>query len=455
MSGLVMGKWRKENIAFEMLPKFVPVGEETEIRIRSLDGDARFAEGAAFWLRVMPMEWLGSPWSEVHAPASEIRVENGVLRFRHVFREEQEHIVELKAAGGPKSDPALGLHVDSSPIDLRIYALDADLFARRPLKGDIHMHSFRSDGRESPAFVAASCRRIGLDFMAVTDHGRYAPSIEAQDAFRDMPVDLMICRGEEVHPPENPVHMIHFGGGESINDTMRADPARYAREVGELEAELSGEPLLSDPEVRRMAASCRWVFDRIRACGGLGVFCHPYWKVDEGYHIPGALVTWMFRSQPYDAFELIGGYHRHEADSNTLQVARYGEERAQGRRIPVVGVSDAHGCAASPLFGWYHTIAWAEAPTLEAVQRAIRGEWSVAVEAMPGEVPRAYGPFRLVKLALFLLREVFPMHDDRCATEGDAMLAHLRGEPDAYARLEQLQGGVRRMMERLWADSGG
>jgi len=35
--------------------------------------------------------------------------------------------------------------------------------------------------------------------------------------------------------------------------------------------------------------------------------------------------------QPFDAFELIGGFHPYELDSNTLQVARYHEERAQGR----------------------------------------------------------------------------------------------------------------------------
>jgi hypothetical protein len=40
---------------------------------------------------------------------------------------------------------------------------------------------------------------------------------------------------------------------------------------------------------------------------------------------------------------------------------------------------------------------------------------------LPGEVVRVYGPFRLVKYALFLLREVFPAHDELCREESAAM----------------------------------
>mgnify|MGYP001810430457 FL=1 len=223
---------------------------------------------------------------------------------------------------------------------------------------------------------------------------------------------------------------------------------RPEKEVDAYEAKVEG---VADPLARRHIASCNWVFDQIRACGGLGIFCHPYWKVREGYHISGAVTSWMFRNQPYDAYELIGGYHKFEADSNTLQVARYHEERAKGRTIPIVGVSDAHGCAESPLFGWYYTIAWSEAQTRESISDSIRAGWSVAVEAMEGEVPRAYGPFRLVKLALFLIRDVFPLHDDLCGTEADAMFAHLRGETDAAEMLAKRSGRVAALYQALWA----
>ena len=89
-------------------------------------------------------------------------------------------------------------------------------------------------------------------------------------------------------------------------------------------------------------------------------------------------------------------------NSNTLQVARYYEERAKSNEIPIVGVSDAHGCETGSLFGWYYTIVFS--PTLEHADlvTSIKDLFSVAVEAIPGESVRAYGPFRLVKYALFL-----------------------------------------------------
>ena len=47
----------------------------------------------------------------------------------------------------------------------RVYSLAPDLLALRPLRGDFHMHSTCSDGKQPPAHVAARCRQIGLDFM--------------------------------------------------------------------------------------------------------------------------------------------------------------------------------------------------------------------------------------------------------------------------------------------------
>jgi len=449
MSGMVYGDRKQEVIDYEIWPKVVPVGQETVLHVRNLYPLPFVVEGAPFGVCVMPMEGLGHPWPDRFAAPVVTRYEQGGIRVSAYFAAEQEYIVEIRPlAMGPDGAPNLAEGTDAAVISLRVFALEADLFARRPWKGDIHMHSFHSDGRESPGFVAASCRKIGMDFMAVTDHGRYAPSIEAQENFKNVPLDMLICRGEEVHPPENPVHMIHFGGSESINDLMRSDPEGYFKAIDAYERKVEE---ITDPAIRRHIASCCWVFDRIRAVGGLGVFCHPYWKVREGYHIAGGVTSWMLENKPFDAYELIGGYYKYEADSNTLQIARYHEERAKGRSLPIVGVSDAHGCAASPLFGWYYTISWAEKLTRETVSDAIREGFSVAVEAMEGEVPRAYGPFRLVKLALFLIREVFPLHDSLCDAESEAMFAHLRGEASGAQGLERLSGGVPQLYERLWA----
>src|SRR5512143_326320 len=131
------------------------------------------------------------------------------------------------------------------------------------------MHSQRADGKEAPAYVAGMCRRIGLDFMALTDHGQYLPSLEAIQAYEGVDLDLAMYPGEEVHPPDNLLHMVNFGGSSSVNQRFREESELYQREVAAIQAGLDGLPEGVDPY---MAASSLWCFDQIRRAGGFGLF---------------------------------------------------------------------------------------------------------------------------------------------------------------------------------------
>ena len=415
-----------ESRHYDIIPRVVRADATTTIAIRPRFTHVAFSSDAAYRAVVYPGEHY-LPRSGDAVTARLERAGDG-LTVTHTFAGEQEHILEILDTSG-----------EEETVSLRVllYSVAADLFGCAPYKGDVHMHSHHSDGRESPAFVAASCRHIGLDFMALTDHGQYAPSIESQEAFAGHDLDLLICRGEEVHPPDNPVHMISFGSSFSVNEAIAADRPTYDAAVQGIEADLPAE---FDADTRHQVASCHWVFDQIRAGDGLGVFCHPYWHVRHGYTPSAAVTAALFERQPFDAYEVIGGYHRHEVDSNTLQVARYHEERIRGRQLPIVGVSDAHGCHNSDLFGWYYTIVLAPELTQASLIEGVRELRSVAVEALPGESVRVYGPLRLVQYALFLLNQVFPAHDDLCAEEGRLMLAHASGDEEAGPALAALKG---------------
>jgi predicted metal-dependent phosphoesterase TrpH len=61
-----------------------------------------------------------------------------------------------------------------------------------PLRGDFHVHSRHSDGKEEPAVVCANYRRDGFDFLAITDHRRYFPSLRAIEAYKNIPTGLKI-----------------------------------------------------------------------------------------------------------------------------------------------------------------------------------------------------------------------------------------------------------------------
>lgn len=81
----------------------------------------------------------------------------------------------------------------------------------------------------------------------------------------------------------------------------------------------------------------------------------------------------------------------------------------------------------------------------------IKGLKSVAVEALPGNPVRVYGPYRLVKYVLFLIREVFPIHDELCYEEGRLMLEHIAGNESAAKILAEYRGRVAKRMDRFWS----
>ncbi len=422
---------------FDVFPRVVRAGRETEITIRPLYEHTLFKSPFPYRLLMFPAGGLPGQPGSTSALELEPDWTDGLLRFRYAFANEQEYILVVENTSGlPRA----------RTYEFRFFALEDDLFYRRPYKGDLHMHSFRSDGHEAPAYVAGACRRIGLDFMAVTDHRQYEPSLEAIRAFQGLPVDLRIYPGEEVHPPDNPVHIINFGGGFSLNQVFREDEERYRAEVQAIANGLTNFPKEVD---RYIYASCVWCFNQIRAGSGLGVFCHPYWLSRHRYDISETIVSLVMERQPYDALELLGGYHLYEIESNMLQVARYHEERARGKRIPIVGVSDAHGCERD-LFGWFYTVVFSPSTDLPDLVQSIKDLYSVAIDALPENPQRAHGPFRLALYAHFLLREIFPLHDALCLEEGRQMLAFLAGDYHAKAQLGALQGRTAALYDHLW-----
>ena len=92
-----------------------------------------------------------------------------------------------------------------------------------------------------------------------------------------------------------------------------------------------------------------------------------------------------------------------------------------------MGVSDAHGVHSS-YAGWFYTVVFSETLTLDDLKKNIKNFYSVAVESMPNEDTRIYGEFRLVKFTEFLLREYFPVHDNRCFIEGTIIESKKTGE---------------------------
>ena len=437
---------RQENRFFEVRPRIVPADRQSVVEIIPIHEHAQFKPDCTYEVTYAPMislpQWGG--W----APGKKLTIvpQNGRLTMTAWFEGEQEHAFVLESTCGDKKR-TIG--------QFRVYSLMDDLYGLRPYKGDFHLHSHYSDGVESPAYVAGACRRAGLHFMALTDHRSYASSLKAREAFAGVPVDLRIYPGEEVHSPDNPVHVVSFGANAGVTELYRNDETAYRKEVAALMASLPPTPAGVN---RFQYAACQWVVERIHERNGMAMFCHPYWVTGNRHNLDEALLDQIFGAQVFDAFELISGDSRESlltTDINGLQVARYQEERAKGRRLAVCGISDTHGIERSDAFGRYFTVCFAPSPDLPDLIASIKDLRSVAVECPGGDIQRSYGPFRLVRYTHFLLREVFPQHDELCFEEGRLMIQHASGDAAAAARIALLQGQTAALYERCWAPIAG
>lgn len=182
---------KHENVYFKVEPKIVPADREVTIKIEPLYDHSKFVNMAEYEVTYVPIELFTRKATFAFKPKSNVKLVDGALYITEFFEGEQEHLLKIEEIyNGTRK--YIG--------EFRIYSLENDLYSKRPYKGDMHMHSYHSDGEESPAFVAASCRKIGLDFMAITDHELYHPSIEAQESFTEVEIDLKIFRGEEFTP---------------------------------------------------------------------------------------------------------------------------------------------------------------------------------------------------------------------------------------------------------------
>lgn len=451
---------------FDYWPRVFAAGVETQIRIRPLGGRPRFLPGESYKLVICALEQGKPQWFPVSADFREKTVTadwEGGFTFSHTFPSEQAYYLRFFNGAGER--------VEQFPV----YCVEGDLVGRYPFRGDTHLHSTFSDGRQLPEVVCANYRRYGYDFLAITDHHRYQPSLRAIEFFRDVPTELCICPGEEVQLPpanglKNDVHIINFGGLWSVNDLV---PGAEVKELGTapsvrslegscppsmdreaydaLMQKLTEEISVPEGVDPMPAASCKWIFDQIRRAGGLGIFAHPCW-INDVYHVPDKLWRLMVREKWFDAFEVLGGesYFEH----NGFQAVRYYEDRADGFRYPIVGASDSHNSNSSngkAMVG--ATIVLSPENDREALIRSVRDFYSVAVDNVSAE-PRLVGDSRLVRYCWFLQEFYFPGHDDLCSEEGRLMKQYAAGteeeKQEALAHLGLIHGRVRRNMHKYF-----
>ncbi len=457
---------RTELYNYDIFPKVVTAGKEVEITIRPLGLQSAFAEETV--LKVYPLQERIYELDETPRQRAEYKLTpcaDGCLRFTHTFCGEQEHYIVINE--GTRKE-----------VRLSVYAVEGDLVGKIPLMGDLHLHTIRSDGNQDPAIVAAHLRQRGYDFIAITDHGNFSGSLESIDAYRDVPIEMNLMTGEEVHLPDCHLHCVHVGGKYSINalvgdirekmsgkvnpQTVEAHPEVFTKMEG---SDFPGA--MTDEEFHRVineyaedldipagipkfvyAGFC-WECDQIRKAGGMAIFPHPYWIHGNAYHGDERLTQHIFNTKPFDAFEVLGGENYFE--QNGHQTVHYYEAKAKGLNIPVVGSSDSHSSVNNRNAFIAETICFADKNNTDGVISAIRAGRSVALDTISTEF-RLVGDFRLVKYACFLMNEYFPLHQAACNEQGRAMKEYYCGDrEEGRAMLEFTKDRMAKFWKKYFA----
>ncbi|NUQ98075.1 MAG: CehA/McbA family metallohydrolase [Streptomyces sp.] len=209
-------------------------------------------------------------------------------------------------------------------------------------RGDCHLHSWYSDGRRTPADIAALARAAGLDFINSSDHNTHSAHPHWADQAGD---DLLIMLGEEVTTRNGHVVALGTEPGTFIDWRYRARDNRW------------------DKYARR-----------IHRASGLVVPAHPHatcvgcgWKF--GFGEADAVEVWNGPWTPDDEVTL--------AEWDNLLVASVRED---GRDwIPAMGNSDAH--RDPDVVGSPQTVVLADDLTREAIQDGIRAGRSYVAES--------------------------------------------------------------------------
>ena len=434
---------------YKVTPSVIPADKESVITISSLDGNLRFYDDVTYEVKIYPQDMSDVPLDEemsllgynTNRKTLYVKPVNGELKIKYYFGGEQEWKIRVSTKEYKKYQNPIykyySYHWDhliflpENGIDFYVYSLKEDLYSKRALRGDLHLHTIRSDGDESPEYVAARYRKAGRDFIAITDHNVFYSQDDAKVDL-DFVKNFKIIPGEETHNGYlGFLHTVNIGGNYSLNEIYINDPERVKREVAELEKEVEVPEGLDKKEYLNRV----WLYREAKKSGGFVIHAHPYWNIGF-YHTSTEMSKAMIKNGLCDAFEVIGGCTR--PSGNNLQVALYNELRAEGYDIPIVGSTDSH----SVLKEEYLKRSTVTFTDNDDIIDAISKGYSVAVESEPGEKLRVYGKLRYVMYTHFLLENYFPVHEDLCSVSGTYLEEYVHGSDELKSLIEKAEEKV-------------
>jgi len=403
-----------------VLPRVYLAGKRQRITVRATDT-------VTPEIKVQPMEIYSTRHERPQRIDEEYRYDylpmtpegDGLWSFEYDFPGEQKYSVKIKVGERVK-------------FNGYIFAVSEELAALRAYKGETHTHTCRSDGKEPPFETAVAYYGAGYDFVSITDHHKYAPSLEARDMLAPLTDRLTVIPGEEVHNKDMAYfHVVNLGGASSVNDIIKTDDAYVD---GELDRIINSRtfPDGVDPNT---AAYRIFISEHIRRAGGVSILAHPFWDAYGEYNMERRELEYHLTNKTFDALELFAG-NDNNGNGDNLEIAVWGEIRATGTRVSLLGASDNHN-RHSTVTRFNKNLSVVFARGTDDILDAVRRGDTVAVKRTDDEKFLVLGDYRLVNYARFLLAEFYPEYSALCSVAAEAILESPDERSNALAEAEE------------------
>lgn len=168
------------------------------------------------------------------------------------------------------------------------------------LRGNLHMHTTRSDGRLSYEDAVARYEQAGYDFIAVTDH--WVRSEKGTTAG-----GMLLLSGCE------------YNIGETVQEGVY---------------HIVGVGMEHAPALERTEKSPQRIIDEIRAAGGVAILAHPAWSLNSAEDV--ARLTGLCGTEIYNTTSAVPPNVRPYSGLFVDQLA------SLGVLLPCMGADDAH-----------------------------------------------------------------------------------------------------------------
>ena len=168
------------------------------------------------------------------------------------------------------------------------------------LRGNLHMHTTRSDGRLSFEDAVARYEQAGYDFIAVTDH--WVRSEKGTTAG-----GMLLLSGCE------------YNIGETVQEGVY---------------HIVGVGMERAPALERTEKSPQRIIDEIRAAGGVAILAHPAWSLNSAENV--ARLTGLCGTEIYNTTSAVPPNVRPYSGLFVDQLA------SLGVLLPCMGADDAH-----------------------------------------------------------------------------------------------------------------